>query len=116
MSRVVLLLLAAALVAASASAAGREAADAKPRLSVEALRPLVVAGTGFRAGEIVRVTASADEGFGAKSAEVGNGGRISARFPKLKLGRCSDYVVSAKGNKGSRATLRSVPRPCGIDR
>jgi hypothetical protein len=80
------------------------------------LRPLVVVGAGFRAGETVRVSASADEGFGARAAAAGSSGRISVRFPKLKLGRCSDYLISAKGDKGSRAALRSVPRPCGIDR
>jgi hypothetical protein len=115
MARVVLL-LAAVLVAASAAAAGRGAEAAKPRLRVDALRPLVVVGTGFRAAETVRVTANADEGFGAKSAQAGSAGRINVRFPKLKLGRCSEYLISAKGDKGSRAALRSVPPPCGIDR
>jgi hypothetical protein len=38
------------------------------------------------------------------------------RFPQLKLGRCPTYVVVAKGDEGSRATVRSIPRPCGIDR
>jgi len=112
----VALLLAVALVAASASTPGRGAEAAKPRLRVDALRPLVVVGTGFRAGETVRVTASADEGYGAKTDEAGSPGRIYVRFPKLKLGRCSEYVISAKGDKGSRTTLRSVPPPCGIDR
>ena len=112
----VALLLAVALVAASASTPGRGAEVAKPRLRVDALRPLVVAGTGFRAGETVRVIASADEGYGAKTDEAGSPGRIYVRFPKLKLGRCSEYVISAKGDKGSRTTLRSVPPPCGIDR
>ena len=112
----VALLLAVALVAASASTPGRGAEAAKPRLRVDALRPLVVVGTGFRAGETVRVTASAVEGYGAKTDEAGSAGRIYVRFPKLKLGRCSAYVISAKGDKGSRATLRGVPPPCGIDR
>ena len=48
-----------------------EVRDVGLEVVTDEVRPLFVAGTGFRAGEIVRVTASADEGFGAKSAEAG---------------------------------------------
>jgi hypothetical protein len=112
----VAVIFAAALVAAHAAGVGRGAEAAKPQLRVDGLRPLVVVGTGFHAGENVRVTASADEGRGARTAEAGGTHRISVRFAKLKLGRCSEYLISAKGDEGSRAALRSVPRPCGIDR
>jgi hypothetical protein len=92
------------------------AAAAKTRLHVVTLRPLAVLGTGFHAGESVRVTVRTDAGAGARSDEAGAAGRIGVRFPRLKLGRCPTYVISARGDEGSRATLRSVPRPCGIDR
>jgi hypothetical protein len=37
------------------------------------------------------------------------------RFARLKLDNCPEYMISARGNKGSRAAVRSVPRTCGID-
>jgi hypothetical protein len=80
------------------------------------VRPLTVLGTGFRAGETVRVAAITDAGAGAKSGRAGAAGRIGVRFPRLTLDSCPSYIISARGDKGSRATLRSVPRPCGIDR
>jgi hypothetical protein len=92
------------------------AATGKPQLRVVTLRPLAVLGTGFHDGETVRVTARTDAGVGTRSDEAGTVGRIDVRFPKLKLKRCPTYVISARGDEGSRVTLRSVPRPCGIDR
>ena len=92
------------------------AAPTKAQLRVTTLSPLAVTGSGFHAGEDVRVSVRADKGAGARSDKAGAAGRIGVRFPKLKLGRCATYVISAKGDEGSRATLRSIPRPCGIDR
>ena len=83
---------------------------------VVSLHPFAVAGTGFRAGEHMRVTVRAE---GAVGAQIGRRGRprpIGVRFRAMTLGDCPTYLVSATGNKGSRAGLRSVPRPCGADR
>jgi hypothetical protein len=91
------------------------AATSKAQLRVTTLRPLAVVGSGFHAGEDVRVSVRTDKGAGARSDEAGAAGRIDVRFPKLRLGHCPTYVISARGDDGSRATLRSVPRPCGID-
>jgi hypothetical protein len=116
----VALVLAVILLPGYTFSDGREAASpaaaAKPQLRVVALRPLAVLGTGFHAGETVRVTARTNAGAGSRSGEAGAAGRIGVRFPQLKLGRCPTYVVVAKGDDGSRATVRSIPRPCGIDR
>ena len=38
-------------------------------------------------------------------------GRIGVRFRAMTLGDCPTYVISARGNKGSSAGLRSVPAP-----
>ena len=92
------------------------AGTGKPQLRVVTLRPLAVAGTGFRDGETVRVSARTDAGTGTRTDEAGTAGRIDVRFPKLKLRRCPTYVISARGDEGSLAAVRSVPRPCGIDR
>jgi hypothetical protein len=109
----VVLLTVAAL--AGGGGAASPAAATKAQLRVAALRPLAVVGIGFRSGETVRVTANTDDGVGARTVKAGAAGRLGVRFPTLTLGRCPKYVISARGNRGSRATLRSVPYPCGID-
>ena len=115
MLRVVLIAVVSLAFFASLGAVS-PAATGKPQLRVATLRPLAVLGTGFHGGESVRVTARTDTGVGTSSDEAGTAGRIGVRFPQLKLKRCPTYVISARGDEGSRATLRSVPRPCGIDR
>jgi hypothetical protein len=114
------LVVAVLLLPGYAAARGRQAdspaSTVRAQLRVADLRPLAVSGSGFRAGETVRVTAITDAGAGAKSAETGAAGRFGMRFPKLKLDGCPNYLISARGDKGSRATQRSVPRPCGADR
>ena len=60
-----------------------------------------------------------DQAIGVEDDEGGLDtmrGRIAVRFRGMTLGDCPTYLVSARGSKGSRATLRSIPRPCGIDR
>jgi hypothetical protein len=83
---------------------------------VVSLHPFAVAGSGFRAGEHVRVTVRAEGAAAARSDDADSRGRIGVRFRAMTLGDCPTYVVSASGDKGSRAGLRSVPRPCGADR
>jgi hypothetical protein len=88
---------------------------AKPQLRVAGGTPFGVVGTGFQAGETVRVTMRA-EGDSVSATDVASAtGRITVRLPRMKLGECPMYVIGARGNKGSRAGLRSVPRPCGVD-
>jgi hypothetical protein len=105
--------LAAAAVLSAGPAGGGPAA--KPQLSVVTLRPFVVAGSGFRADETVRVAVHADAGAASTRDRATGTGRIGVRFARLRLGRCPRYVVAASGDKGSYALLRSVPRACGID-
>jgi hypothetical protein len=88
---------------------------AKPQLRVAGLTPFGVIGTGFHAGETVRVTLRT-EGDSVSATDVASAtGRIAVRFPRMKVGKCPTYVIAARGNKRSRAGLRSIPRPCGID-
>jgi hypothetical protein len=89
---------------------------ARPQLHVASLRPFAVDGTGFRAGERVRVTVRADADVAARSDDADVRGRIGVRFRAITLRDCTTYLVSARGDKGSWASLRSVPRPCGTDR
>ena len=66
------------------------------------MRPLAVLGSGFHAGETVRVSVRTDEGADEKRSGR-PAGRIDVRFPKLKLRRCPTYIISARGDEGSRA-------------
>jgi hypothetical protein len=88
-------------------------AAGKPRLSVD-LSPFVVVGTGFKAGETVRISVRGAAG-GSRSGKASRAGRISVRFPG-DVERCHGLlIITAKGDQGSRAQLRSMPRACGID-
>jgi hypothetical protein len=115
---IVLLALVIALVlpftALTAGGVSEGGSAAKPQLRVVDLTPFAVVGTGFRAGETVRVTVRAEGDSVAATGEAGATGRVAVRFPRMRLGTCPTYVIAARGDKGSRAGLRSVPRPCGI--
>ena len=107
-----------AALAATAGLSGGLAAGAptaKPQLQVTATTPLSVVGVGFRAGETVRVTVRAEDAVASRNDAADAAGRIAVRFRSLRLGRCPTYVISARGDRGSTAGLRSVPRPCGAD-
>ena len=109
----VALALALPFTSSGGGSAERESA-AKPQLRIAGGMPFGVVGTGFQAGETVRVTMRA-EGDSVSATDVaGPTGRIAVRLPRMKLGKCPTYVIAARGNKGSRAGLRSVPRPCGV--
>ena len=105
----------AAILLASSFTTPNAAEQAKPQLRVVTLRPFVVVGIGFRPGETVRVNVRAEAGAASTKDVAGRRGGIDVRFARLKLDKCPEYMVSARGNKGSRASVRSVPRTCGID-
>jgi hypothetical protein len=107
-----------AVVLAALAAGQRGDADggaAKPRLSVD-LAPFAVGGSGFRAGETVRITV---RGAAAPSRKVkaNAAGQISVRFPGLSVGGCRPglLIITATGDMGSRAQVRRMPAACGID-
>jgi hypothetical protein len=111
--------VAAGVVVVTALAAGERdedrAAAAKPRLNVDSFAPLVVDGTGFRAGENVRLMVRG-AAAGSRRAQAGAGGRLSMRFPGVRLDQCPSFlIITAIGDKGSRAQLRRMPPACGID-
>jgi hypothetical protein len=106
-------MLAAAAAMSAGLAQGGQAA--KPQLRFAGLSPFVVVGTGFRPGEMVRVAVRADGSAASARDRAGRAGTIRVSFTRLRLAKCPTYVVAATGDKGSRAVLRSIPRPCGID-
>jgi hypothetical protein len=106
---------AGAVVLAALAAGQRDAGSgaSKPRLSID-FTPFVVGGSGFRAGETVRITVRGAVA-GTRTDKATGAGHISARFPGLR-DDCPGYlIITATGDKGSRAQLRRMPPACGID-
>jgi hypothetical protein len=113
--------VAAGAVVLTALAAGQRGetgnADAKPRLSVD-LAPFAVAGTGFRPGETVRIIVRGTSIGSSRSSKASAAGQIIVRFPGVRVDQCRPghlIIVTAIGDKGSRAQLRRMPAACGID-
>jgi len=90
------------------------AEQAEPQLRLTSLTPFVVAGSGFRGGEAVRVTVRWEDNVVSAKDVAGRHGRIDVRFSGLRPAKCATYGITARGNKGSRAVL-GFSRPCGID-
>jgi hypothetical protein len=95
----VTLLVFLALVVASAAVA----APAKLRVTDVSL--FTVRGTGFHAGEHVRVVVEANDAGASKRITAGAGGGFVARFPTVDVGSCPLYRVQATGDMGTRAAL-----------
>jgi hypothetical protein len=113
--------VAASAVVLPAFAAGErdetDSADAKPRLSID-LQPVAVVGTGFKPGETVRIIVRGTAVGSSRSSKASAAGRISVRFPGVRLDECRPghlIIVTAIGDKGSRAQVRRMPPACGID-
>lgn len=99
--------VAAALLGALPAAA---APEGKALLRIADRHPLVVTGTGFRAGEVVQLTAAAGATATAR-AKASVAGRFQAAF-RLDVGRCARVTVLAVGSRGTRARLLT---PVSID-
>ena len=95
-----------ALVAAAGAGARDEAVTRTPQLRLLDLAPLTVRGSGFRAGERVKLVATADR-LATRNVQAGARGGFTVRFD-LRAGPCTAAVVQAFGRAGSRA---SVDRP-----
>jgi hypothetical protein len=67
-------------------------------LSLKSLRPLIVSGRGFKAGELVRLT-----GAGTKRVVASRTGSFSVRLAYRDP--CGGLTIAAVGSKGSRAGL-----------
>jgi hypothetical protein len=77
--------------------------------------PVVVRGSGFAAGERVRVRVRVKgRSVYGKTVTSGRRGGFVARFAGHSMPRCGIYVITAAGSKGSSARLRSpMARACG---
>ena len=98
-----LLLLVCALVPSVAGAS-----QARARVTVLAVTPFSVHGTGFRSRERVTVTVSATNAR-TKVVTATRRGVFTATFEGFTVPHCVGYAVKAKGNHGSVATLNITP-------
>jgi hypothetical protein len=111
MPRAKLLLAAVAVTLAATGAGGAAARSTGAQLRLVHLRPLVVDGSGFRAGERVRVVLRESNGATwARASRATTAGSFSVTFAGVTLGRCGGFNVVAVGGAGSRATLH-LPLP-----
>jgi hypothetical protein len=110
MPRTALLVVLTAALAVSGSAA-EAGADQKAKLRVVDTRPLALHGTGFRAGESVRVTLLASVKRLVRHAKAGRNGSFKVSFPTGGEG-CTLMLAHAVGSQGSQATARVGRAPC----
>jgi hypothetical protein len=104
------LLTALAGFALLAAACGDEAPEARPTASHAVLRPATITplrlqGTGFHAGERVRVTVTPSTGEGiTRRARAGRRGSFTIGFPGIEA--CGGIEGIARGSRGSRASFQ----------
>jgi uncharacterized protein (DUF58 family) len=104
-----LLLLTVVLAAVVAAPGGL--ARSHPTISVTRMVPITVAGTGFKAGERVKVVVRIPAVY-RKTVTASRRGRFTATF-RIASGKCIAVRALATGNEGSRATAY-VPPSCRI--
>lgn len=94
----------------TAAALGTSAA-AKPSLRLVDKSPARVAGIGFHGRERVKLIFTSD-GVWQKTMRATRAGTFTAVFPDATIDRCVGAAVIARGQRGSVATLRVMPRGC----
>jgi hypothetical protein len=104
MKKVIVLAIAALALLPAANAATQRTA----RLVIVDLSPFTVHGSGFAAGERVRVTVQAKQLFG-RWTTADTRGAFTARLAAATIPNCSSYIVRAVGNRGSVVTKKITP-------
>lgn len=85
--------------------------QASTTLRVVSARPLVVAGSGFKLGERVRVVVRYGDRRWTKYVPVSATRAFSVRFGTLPVSRCG-LVAQAFGSLGSRAATKPAEPAC----
>lgn len=80
-------------------------------LRIVSARPLVVAGSGFKPGERVRVVVRHGDRRWTKYVRVGSARAFSLPFGTLPVSRCG-LVAQAFGSLGSRAATKPAEPAC----
>lgn len=108
--RSALLTLAGAFVLAGAAAAAPP-----PALRIVADGPLALRGTGFRAGEAVRVTVRMNERRFARDTRAARTGRFTVTFPRVRVNYCATpLTITARGSRTGTVRARIPRRECAI--
>jgi hypothetical protein len=108
-----LIALSAAALAAGATSATFASTSVRPSVRVADLKPFTVRGTGFRAGERVRVVVTSKH-HATRTLTATRRGTFRTVFT-FKLRGCDQYSVRAVGGNGSRAAVKSSQQSCGAD-
>jgi hypothetical protein len=92
----------------------------RPRLRAVSTQPLVLAGSGFKPREAVRLIASAGTASATRRLQTSAGGTFTAEFPNVIVDRCSSFFAVARGARGSVASIKQPlplcpPRLSGPD-
>lgn len=74
--------------------------------------PVTLRGTGFKAGEHVRLVVRLP-GMATKRVTAGSAGGFTVQFAGTAAARCTGFSVTAVGDRGSRASLTHPPEQCG---
>ncbi len=107
--RIVLLLLLALVMAPAAISSSTQA---RARVSIVDESPLVVRGTGFKAGERVTVSVSHAKTLFRRVAFAGSSGVLVARWTRAMPTTCGSTTITAFGSRGTRAVFKTVANEC----
>jgi hypothetical protein len=77
-------------------------------LTVMRLSPFTMRGSGFAAGERIRVSVAANQGAVRHVIATERGG-FTVRLQAVMLGECDSYFIRAVGNDGTVATMKVSP-------
>ena len=103
-----------ALIAATALSSGAGAAQT-PRLRLAGSSPLKLAGSAFKSRERVRVTVTLGGEKRVRSVRASRAGLFTATFEGLHYRPCGAVLSgTARGSKGSRASLKQVFAECPV--
>jgi hypothetical protein len=102
----------AAAVLAAAVLCGPATSGQGARLRLMTQTPVTLRGTGFKAGEHVRVV-TRFPGMATKGVTAGSAGSFTVRFTGSAGTRCTGFSVTATGDRGSRASFTRLPEQCG---
>jgi len=101
-----------AILAFGPTAAALDTASvSKASLRLVDRSPARVAGIGFHARERVKLIFTSD-GVWQRAIRATRAGTFTAAFPDATIDRCIGVAVIARGQRGSLATLRVMPRAC----
>lgn len=104
--------VAAAVLAAGVISGPASSGQARAQLRLMTPSPVTMRGTGFKAGEHVRIVGRLP-GMAVKRVTAGSAGGFTVRFGESAGARCTGFSVTATGDRGSRASFTRLPEQCG---